>query len=67
MKRIIYILKIKLKSILKPIVIEIENKDVVGKLFNDLQNDRDFITVGNQLAFSKQEMKYITVFFKEVN
>lgn len=67
MKRTIYILKIKLKSVLKPIVIEIENKDIVDKLFDDLQNDRDFITIGNQLAFSKQEMKYTTVFFKEVN
>lgn len=67
MKRTIYILKIKLKSILRPMVIEIENKDIVGKLFDDVQNDRDFITIGNQLAFSKQEMKYITVFFKEVS
>ena len=40
---------------------EIENIELINKLFLDLKNQFEFITIGNNLAFNKNELKYIVV------
>lgn len=62
----IYIVKLKLKSIFRPVEFEIVNIELINKLFLDLKNQFDFITIGNNLAFNKNELKYIVVKEKKV-
>lgn len=60
-----YIVKLKLKSIFKPIEFEIENFEFIEKLFSDLKNQFNFITIANNFAFNKNELKYIIVKVKK--
>ena len=62
----IYIVKLKLKSIFRPVEFEIENIELINKLFLDLKNQFEFITIGNNLGFNKNELKYIVVKEKKV-
>ena len=48
----IYIVKLKLKSIFRPVEFEIENIELINKLFLDLKNQFEFMTIGNNLPFS---------------
>lgn len=63
----IYILKIKLKSIFKPIKIELPDEAYIKRFFSDLTSSREleFIEIG-PLAFRKEELKYAYYTIKEL-
>lgn len=61
-----YIIKLKLKSILKPIVIIVEDKSVINNFFEKLNDSSNFMSIG-QLAFNKNDFKYLIYKNKKVN
>ena len=60
-------IKIKLKSIFKPIKIELPDEAYIKRFFSDLTSSREleFIEIG-PLAFKKEELKYAYYIIKEI-
>ena len=60
-----YIIKLKLKSVLKPIVIIVEDKSIINMFFEKLNDSSSFMSIG-QLAFNKYDFKYLIYKTKKV-
>lgn len=60
-----FILKVKLKSILRPIKLEVLDESYIRRFFMDLNSDKEFIDIG-PIAFKKEEFKYAYYEMKEV-
>lgn len=61
----IFVLKLKIKSVFKPIKIYINHEELILKFFSDLTSNKEFIDIG-PIAFKKEELCYAYYEEKEV-